>query len=205
MKLIIIIHAFLLITLTTGIAQVESENPKDILRHPNTFNFIFKYGVTSRNVLNTFEGTFTRDGICDPDTTIAFPLTDSEMDLIYTKMMEINFFEYPDTLKLDRAPKLVEFDSSRAVEEDTSMLGDKKVTIIAKKQLYLHTEPNSDYHFRVVVDRLEKKVFWNDGMRKGDKMDPMPRRLEELIKLIKKIIYEKPEYKALPRPRGGYM
>jgi hypothetical protein len=60
------------------------------------FNFIFKYGVTGRNTLDTFQGTFTKDMIMDAAITIDLTLTAEEMDSVYQKMLGIDLFSYPD-------------------------------------------------------------------------------------------------------------
>jgi hypothetical protein len=65
---------------------------------PADFNLVFKYGydTVNKNVLNTFNGTYTWDMVVDPPVTIDLSLSDEEMDSIYQKMLEINFFCYPD-------------------------------------------------------------------------------------------------------------
>ena len=60
------------------------------------FNIIFKYGITAGNELDTFQGTYTRDMVADPPVTIELTLSGEEKDSIYQKMMEIDFFSYPD-------------------------------------------------------------------------------------------------------------
>lgn len=62
------------------------------------FNFIFDFGVQGQNQLNTLSGIFTKDMIRDPSTTTKLELSKSEMDSIYRKMIEIDFFNYPDKL-----------------------------------------------------------------------------------------------------------
>ena len=39
------------------------------------FNFIFKYGVSGRNTLDTFKGTYTKDMVLDPAITIELTLS----------------------------------------------------------------------------------------------------------------------------------
>ncbi len=62
----------------------------------NTFNLIFQYGVDAKNVVNTFEGTYTKDMIPDPPITTKLSLTREELDTIYKKMVDIDFFSYPE-------------------------------------------------------------------------------------------------------------
>ncbi len=69
----------------------KRESPGD-----STFNLIFKYGVDAKNILNTFEGTYTKDMIPDPPIATKLSLTREELDTIYKKMVDIDFFSYPD-------------------------------------------------------------------------------------------------------------
>lgn len=69
---------------------------KRINNAPNDFKMIFKYGVQQKNELNTFNGVYTKDMILDPSITAALSLSQEELDNIYNKMIEINFFDYPD-------------------------------------------------------------------------------------------------------------
>ncbi len=59
-----------------------------------SFGFVLKYGVTARNELDTFNGTFTHDMVIDPSITINLTLTGDEMEHIYLKMVGVNFFNY---------------------------------------------------------------------------------------------------------------
>ncbi len=67
------------------------------------FNFIFKYGVTAGNILDTFQNTFTKDMVTDAPITVTLTLTQEEKDLIYRKMVEIGFFDFPADFN-DRIP-----------------------------------------------------------------------------------------------------
>jgi len=60
--------------------------------YPDTFNFIFKYGVNAKNELNTFDQTYTKDMIVDPSITIKFQLTENELTNIYHKMNNLKLF-----------------------------------------------------------------------------------------------------------------
>ena len=71
---------------------------------PPDFNLIFRYGVGAKNELNTFEGTYTRDMISDPSITVPLSLTEEEQDRIYKKMVEIDFFDYPEKFSLTVTP-----------------------------------------------------------------------------------------------------
>jgi hypothetical protein len=54
------------------------------------FNFVFTYGFG--NILNTFEGTYTKDMVMDKDITIPLVLTNEELIQIYNKIVELDIF-----------------------------------------------------------------------------------------------------------------
>jgi hypothetical protein len=62
--------------------------------------------------------------------------------------------------------------------------------------------PYSSYYFRAQRAATVKELTWED-----EHADQSGRatRLRELTVLIREIIESRPEYKALPEPRGGYM
>ena len=62
------------------------------------FNIRMSYGVRGLNELNTFQDVYTKDLILDGTVTIPMVLSDNEFHQIETKMLEIGFFGYPDTL-----------------------------------------------------------------------------------------------------------
>ena len=138
------------------------------------FNFIFKYSVQAGNVLNTFKGTYTRDMVRGFDVTTRLTLTKDEMDQIQAKMTEIDFFNYPDVFKV--------------VPSANGTVG-----IVT---------PYDSYYFKVQVGNQTKELEWADEITYPP--DAQADKLRELINLITSIIRSKPEYKALPQPRGGY-
>ena len=60
------------------------------------FNLEFRYGVMAGNILDTFEGTYTKDMVTDLPITVELSLSDEEKETIYQKMVEIDFFDYPE-------------------------------------------------------------------------------------------------------------
>jgi hypothetical protein len=65
---------------------------------PSDFSLIFRYGVGAKNVLDTFNGTYTRDMVIDPPVTVNLSLSNEELQNIYQKMIEISFFSYPENV-----------------------------------------------------------------------------------------------------------
>jgi hypothetical protein len=120
------------------------------------FNFIFKYGVTGRNTLDTFQGTFTKDMVTDPAITIDFTLTAEEMDSINQKMVEIDFFSYPDIFSV------------------TVPEGETKTEV----------SPYATYYFKVEYDGKTKELLWNDKYVNSDAQADKLKELIYLIRDI---------------------
>ena len=153
------------------------------------FNFIFKYGITAKNELDTFKNTYTRDMILDPSVTIRLKLTDEELDTILQKMKEINFFDYPDEFSIELAP-------------------DSLIGLVT---------PYASYYFKAEYEGVVKELRWDDEIiwqdeRLGDSKDKIfienkdeAEKLYQLVTLIREIIENRPEYEKLPEPTGGYL
>jgi len=83
--------------------QYESCNPEN-----NIINLIFKYGSgPTKNVLDTYQCCFTKDMVCDPPLLTSLILTKGELDSIYSLMLQMDFFNYPDTLIPDLPDSLL--------------------------------------------------------------------------------------------------
>jgi len=124
--------------------------------HPSNFNMIFKYGIGARNELNTFDGTYTKDMIMDPPITVELSLSKQELDRIYQKMIEINFFGYPDQFSVSVPP----WQSGGLAT------------------------PHCSYYFRVEYDSKVKELSWEDNITNPDKRADKLRELITLIRDI---------------------
>lgn len=123
---------------------------------PSNFNLIFKYGVGAKNELNTFEGTYTKDMIIDPSITVNLSLSKEELDRIYKKIVEINFFGYPDQFSVFVPPG-------------------QSVGMVT---------PYYSYYFRVEYDSKVKELRWEDNITSEDKKAEKLRELINLIRDI---------------------
>ena len=156
----------------------QNETPIPV---PAGFSFIIRYGAGQGDVLDTSEGTYTKDMVMDPSITIKMLLSDEEKSKIYQKILEINFFDYPNMIEVPHP-------SSTDKNSISSRLCDPQ------------------YELKVVANAKVKKVNWDGcvpvgGIPKGGQVD----RFEKLIRYIQTIIESKTEYKKLPAPRGGYL
>lgn len=120
------------------------------------FKLIFKYGVGAKNVLDTFAGTYTKDMIIDPSITIPLALTEAEKTSIYQKMVEIDFFSYPDVFKVDVPPG-------------------GQATIVT---------PHTTYYFKVEYDSRVKELKWEDEIVNPDERATRLKTLINFIQKI---------------------
>ncbi|MCX6122979.1 MAG: hypothetical protein NTX44_15310 [Ignavibacteriales bacterium] len=115
------------------------------------FNFKFSYGVNERNIINTFQNTYTKDLISDGDTTVPFTLSANDLKQILDKMNEIGFFEYPDTFIVPT---------------------EGPVTIV---------RPFSIYRFDVCAKVSKKHLYWKDEIKNENAQATKLRELNALI------------------------
>jgi len=121
------------------------------------FNMIFKYGITAKNELNTFEGSYTKDMIMDPPITVDMVLSEEELDIILQKMMEIDFINYPDRFAVEVAPG--------------EMMGQRT--------------PFPSYYFKVEYDSQVKELWWDDKIiNESEKADRLRELINLIIGII---------------------
>jgi len=78
--------------------QIPNNITNQIPCNTTNFNVIFRYGIAGakyRNELNTFNCTFIKDMVNKPPIKTRLYLNDEELEAIYEKMIEIDFFSYP--------------------------------------------------------------------------------------------------------------
>jgi len=92
-----VVSLILVLTVLVGCNVLQMPTEK-----PNDFTFILKYGVGSKNVLNTKDGTFTKDMISSGTKTTDLKLSDDELGTVYTNLRMIKIMNYPEVFKPDR-------------------------------------------------------------------------------------------------------
>ena len=152
--LLILASLCLVVSGCVSIATAQ-ETGSDTPEKPG-FNFIFKYGVTGRNTLDTFHGTFTKDMVMDPAITIGLVLSAEEMDSVYQKMTEIDFFNYPDKFSVD----------------------------VPEGEIKGEVTPYSTYFFRVTYGGKTKELLWHDKITNSDERADKLKELINLIRNI---------------------
>lgn len=156
LKLITIFSALLIIFISIfGCASVQQ--PTDDTKYKSDFNFIFRYGVTMRNELNTFAGTYVKDMVMDPPVITKLCLSEEEGNTIYQKMAEIDFFDYPDQFVVQ-----VPLGQSRG-----------------------WVTPCCIYYFKVECDSKVKELWWGDCItNKDEKVDKLRELIKLIISII---------------------
>jgi len=150
-KVWLTISSLALVAILLGL--VGCANPT---RGESNFNLIFKYGVGAKNELNTFEGTFTKDMVSDSSITVNLSLTEEELDRIYQKMLEIDFFAYPDRFSVSTPPGA-------------------SVGVVT---------PYSSYYFKTEYDSKIKELWWDDETINEDEKADKLRELIQLVRDI---------------------
>jgi hypothetical protein len=165
-----VIRLLILLALVSARPSVAAE--KTAPRRPH-FDFLYSQGWGTR--LSTYDSTLTKDEVVDPDTTIHFVLPKADLDSVFAKMMEIDFFDMqePHPVWPDTCPGGVVPNTQIRLE---ATLGDKN------KQLTWSTDR--------IICIMNARGPWHD--------------LWDLEHLILRIIYRQPEFQALPEPQGAY-
>jgi hypothetical protein len=140
-----------LVAVLSGIVGCDNHETED-----SGFNLIFKYGVMARNELNTFEGIYIKDMVQGPPARTELLLSGEEKDKIYQKMVEIDFFHYPDEFSISVAPG-------------------EPVTIVT---------PYASYYFKVEYNSGIKELWWEDEIVREDEKADRLRELIQLIRDI---------------------
>jgi len=66
---------------------------------PDDFNFVFKYGVETKSVLDTVHDKYTKDLVIDGLITTDLVLSNEDKIKIYEYMRSIDFFDYPEEVE----------------------------------------------------------------------------------------------------------
>lgn len=137
------------------------------------FGFRFERGACFSDVLDTFEGTFTKDLVPDPPVTIPLRMSSEQMQAVYAKMVEMDFFGYPAVF---------------AIATPTSGL----MTI---------QTPAERYRIVVTSGGASKTLEWVDEI--VDPTSREADDLRALFDMIEGMITASPQYQQLPERSGG--
>lgn len=125
--------------------------------------------------IDTFHGEYTRDLDDLRDTTIALVLSRAEMDSVLAKMLAIGFFAMPEP-----HPPYPPGTTGGEIS------------------------PHSDIHIEARRGTLTRRLDWTTGFRMERPVADW-QRLFELETMIRAILANRQEAKALPERSGGWM
>jgi hypothetical protein len=138
------------------------------------FNLLLRYGVGAKNELNTLKGTYTKDMVNRPSITTRLCLTREELDAIYLKALEIDFYNFP-----------------------------RRMYSPPEGDIMGMVTPYCTYYLEVRNGTTIKILRWTNQYTtttEHEKYDD----IMEFVHTIIEIIHSHPEYKKLPEPTAGY-
>ena len=143
----------------------------DRIKPEPNFAFTFELYECYTYRLDTFDNRLTLDNIGPlPVVTTSLTLSRDELDAIYRKMVEIQFFSYPDEFSIELPP-------------DTIVSG---------------VDPHPTYRFKVRNGTQVKQLHWEDnGFQPTNEQAD---KLRELIRLVTQTMEAHPAFKKLPSP-----
>lgn len=156
--LLLLLIGMILIGFGVGYFLVSQQNkmPETM---PGDFAFDLRFGITSRNEINTLKGTFTKDLVTAGTVTTKLTFTKEELQAIYNKMKEINIVAPKKTVPIFKAGERTPF--SEDFWEIT--LNGKQVTLYVTDKYIKRTRDAQDlielreYIFTLVQQKEEYK------------------------------------------------
>jgi hypothetical protein len=152
----------------------------------SSFRFVLKYGVGSKNVLDTVAGKFTKD-LIGSTATADLKLTDLELNQVREKLTQIDFWN-----------------------------DQKFPRVFTVPNWHCTMDPHDSMIFSAAEEAKVKELAWQDMSSRqvcppevaiqtyrGTEFPPAE-QLRELVRLIQQIIESKVEFQKLPRTRGAY-
>ena len=144
---------------------------------PADFDFILTYGYSGANVLDTYNGKFTKDLIMNGTATIDFTLPDEAKREIYESLIRCGVHEMPELL--------------------TNETRDGKYMM----------EPSPSYKmfFTYTAGGVTQSVSWPKG--RGDTLRELPSQNNNFISFVRGVaryMEKTEEYAAMPQAEGGY-
>ena len=91
--------------------------------------------------------------ILDPNVTVELSLSEEELDSIYQKMLEIDFFDYPDVFSI----------------------------VVPAGEIVGMVTPHESYYFKVQYDSRTKELWWADSITNEHMKADRLRELIKLI------------------------
>ncbi len=145
---------------------------------PSDFDFSLNFGIDGKNVIDTYEDTFTKDLIIAGTETIPFEIPADKMREIYAEFLIYEIYALPDN-----------------INDATPIYGS-----------YGTLTPAAVYTLRYTCDGETRTIVSDDG-GPWDSDDGYPithERLVTFVTFVKDYIYSTEEYQSMPEEEGGY-
>jgi hypothetical protein len=177
----IIILSVCFASVLTGCAHMQ-QLPPDM---PDDFGFTLYYGPYGKNILNTFEQTYTKDLIGEGQVTVKLAMTKAELRKVYERIIEIGIMCFPGSIEPEENVIRTWEDADRKYDLRKS-------------------HPFTLEQLRVRMNGEEHGLSFFIGVCHGPtgRIPYTPFYL--LIQLIQEILYDKSEYRVLPPADGVY-
>jgi len=155
---------------------VERELLPEIM--PVDFYIVLKYGVRPRNVIDTSEGSISKDMIIDDSIKILYEFSDLQLRDFYSELQSISIEKYPNVF-----------------------LSPYKLSNISE---FGGQEPYIVYDLTYMVNGEVYKVKWNDKYPGESLEDKMGDDLRSALNNIIDIVEGLEEFRNLPESESGY-
>ena len=148
--------------------DLPDERPKD-------FAIFFRWGYSSRNFFDTYEGKIGKDLIIDGGAESELSLSEETLDKIYMALRRY------DIASIDFA------------------LNSQNCAALGESVVYM--TPCAEYTIRFRVDGVEYKITGDDTAQEY----ACSEQFFAFVEFMEELIYDTPEYQAFPQAKGGYM
>jgi len=160
-------------------------------------SFAIRWGHDKGMRLDTAKGTYTVDLVIDPDTTIAMPWTDTQLDTLRRAVIDLRLFELPSP-----HPEIVPLSGGEEVLIRPSFVHSLDIEIDGKHKHFSWTYDSGGGGVPRDADGWERLMAYNGGgvPRQPDEW----RRLMQFTALLRNFIARNPAMRQAPPPRGLY-
>ncbi|TVL98830.1 MAG: hypothetical protein CV087_20370 [Candidatus Brocadia sp. WS118] len=134
---------------------------------PFDFSFVYSFGISGKNVLDSAQNHFLADMVCDPPIGITINLSDTEKQAIWQSVLQNDFFSFGNfTQNCDESGQCL----SISPEEFTtlSVTGNGKTHTIQHRGSYLYNDNENYLKFEEITEII------NNILRSRDNFENLP-------------------------------
>jgi hypothetical protein len=154
---------------------------------PKDFGFILQYGEGGKNILNTFDQTYTKDLIMNGTITTKLAFTEAELKMMHDTMASIKIMTFPESMQRNIVWHEMR-NSDSTIEQWSDPVPMSSNNYFVKLKVRMN-------------DKEHEVIYRPDNCE-----DPVRcRDFDFLIRLIEENLERKKEYRDLPKAEGGYL